>query len=57
MFRQSIEKLWKEFSKARPTEDIRIPEKLLLECVELVLKGETLEEVQRLAGENDVIFC
>lgn len=54
MFRQMTERLWKEFSKARPTEDIRIPEKILLVCNELVLKGDTLEEIQRLPGENNV---
>lgn len=54
MFRQMTEKHWKQFSKERPTEDIRIPEKVLLECNELVLNGDTMEEVQRLPGENDV---
>ncbi|XP_052899542.1 acetyl-CoA carboxylase [Anopheles moucheti] len=54
MFRQMTERLWKEFSKARPTEDIRIPEKILLECNELVLNGDNLEEIQRLPGENNV---
>lgn len=54
MFRQMTEKLWKQFSKERPTEDIRIPEKVLMECNELVLNGDTMEEVQRLPGENDV---
>lgn len=54
MFRQMTERLWKEFSKARPSVDIRMPEKVLLECVELVLQGDNLEEVQRLPGENDV---
>lgn len=54
MFRQMTERLWKEFSKARPTEDIRIPEKILLECNELVLNGDSLEEIQRLPGENNV---
>lgn len=56
MFRQMTEKLWKQFSKERPTEDIRIPEKVLMECNELVLNGDTMEEVQRLPGENDVSF-
>ena len=54
MFRQMTERHWKEFSKARPTIEIRIPEKLLLECVELVLDGDNLEEMQRLPGENNV---
>lgn len=54
MFRQMTERLWKEFSRARPTEDIRMPEKVLMECVELVLDGDNLLELQRLAGENDV---
>jgi acetyl-CoA carboxylase/biotin carboxylase 1 len=52
MFRQMTERLWKEYCKARPTHDIHIPEKVLLECVELVLNGDILEEVQRLPGEN-----
>lgn len=56
MFRQMTERLWKEFSKARPTEDVRIPEKVLLECVELILNGDSLDEVQRLPGENDVSY-
>lgn len=54
MFRQMTEKLWKQFSKERPSEDIRIPEQVLMECNELVLNGDTMEEVQRLPGENDV---
>lgn len=54
MFRQMTEKHWKEFCKARPTVDVRIPEKVLIECMELVLNGDNLEEVQRLPGENDV---
>ncbi|XP_063700172.1 acetyl-CoA carboxylase isoform X3 [Culicoides brevitarsis] len=53
MFRQMTERHWREFSKARPTEDIRMPEKVLIECVELVLDGDGLQEVQRLGGEND----
>lgn len=48
------ERHWKEYSKARPSVDIRIPENVLLECVELILDGDNLEEVQRLPGENDV---
>lgn len=54
MFRQMAERQWKEYSKARQSIDIRIPEKILLECVELVLDGEILKEEQRLPGENDV---
>lgn len=53
MFRQMTERHWKEFSKARPTVDIRIPEKILLNCVELVLEGDNLKEMQRLPGENN----
>ncbi|KAM8714293.1 hypothetical protein ACLKA7_014427 [Drosophila subpalustris] len=53
MFRQMTERHWKEFSKARPTVDIRIPDKILLECKELVLEGDTLVEMQRLPGENN----
>jgi len=56
MFRQMTERLWKEYSKARPSVDIRMPEKVIIECVELVLEGDTLSEVQRLPGENDVSF-
>lgn len=54
MFRQMTERLWREHAKARPSIDIRMPEKVLLECVELVVNGDTLEEIQRLPGENDV---
>lgn len=54
MFRQMTERLWKEFSKARPTVDIRMPEKVLLDCKELVMVDDKLEEVPRLPGENDV---
>lgn len=54
MFRQMTEKLWKEFSKARPTVDIRMPEKVLIECKELIMIDGKLEEVARLPGENDV---
>ncbi|XP_055920497.1 acetyl-CoA carboxylase isoform X2 [Eupeodes corollae] len=53
MFRQMTEKQWKDFSKARPTVEIRIPEKILLECVELVLDGDNLVEMKRLPGENN----
>ncbi len=57
MFRQMAERHWKEYSKARPSIDIRMPEKVLLEVVELVVVGDTLEEMQRLPGENDVSEC
>ncbi|XP_030553913.1 acetyl-CoA carboxylase isoform X2 [Drosophila novamexicana] len=53
MFRQMTERHWKEFSKARPTVDIRIPDKILLECKELVLEDDNLVELQRLPGENN----
>lgn len=54
MFRQMTERHWREFSKARPTVDIRTPDKILLECKELVLENDTLVELQRLPGENNV---
>lgn len=54
MFRQMTERLWKEFSKARPTIDVRMPEKVLIDCKELVLIDNKLEEIPRLPGENDV---
>lgn len=54
MFRQMTERLWKEFSKARPAEDIRMPEKVLIDCKELVLVDGKLEEIPRLPGQNDV---
>ena len=54
MFRQMTERLWREFSLARPTVDVRTPEKILLECVELVLEGDNLVEMKRLPGENTV---
>ncbi|KAL5289420.1 hypothetical protein ACFFRR_009517 [Megaselia abdita] len=53
MFRQMSEKLWKDYAKERPSLDIRMPEKVLMECVELVLDGHDLRETQRLPGEND----
>ncbi|XP_016943121.3 acetyl-CoA carboxylase isoform X1 [Drosophila suzukii] len=53
MFRQMTERHWREFSKARPTVDIRIPDKILIECKELVLEGDSLVEMQRLPGENN----
>lgn len=53
-FYSLTERLWKEFSKARPSIDIRMPEKVLIDCKELVLIGDKLEEVPRLPGENDV---
>lgn len=56
MFRQMTERLWKEYSMARPTIEVRIPEKILIECVELVLEGDTLVEMKRLPGENTVSF-
>ncbi|XP_065368602.1 acetyl-CoA carboxylase isoform X2 [Calliphora vicina] len=52
MFRQMTERLWKEYSMARPSIDVRIPEKILVECVELVLDGDNLVEMKRLPGEN-----
>ncbi|KAM7345539.1 acetyl-CoA carboxylase isoform 1-T1 [Cochliomyia hominivorax] len=52
MFRQMTERHWKEYSMARPTIDVRIPEKILIECVELVLEGDNLLEMKRLPGEN-----
>lgn len=54
MFRQMTERLWKEFSKARPSIDVRMPEKVLVDCKELVLVDGKLEEIARLPGENDV---
>ncbi|XP_049317448.1 acetyl-CoA carboxylase [Bactrocera dorsalis] len=53
MFRQMTERHWKEYSKARPTVDIRIPDKILIECMELVLDDDNLVEMQRLPGENN----
>lgn len=53
MFRQMTERLWKEYSKARPSIDVRIPEKVLLDCVELVMNDGVLEEMQRLPGDNE----
>lgn len=55
MFRQITERLWEEYAKARPAIDISFPKNVLMEVVELVLNGDTLEEIQRLPGENDVI--
>jgi acetyl-CoA carboxylase/biotin carboxylase 1 len=56
MFRQMTEKLWREYSKTHPNEDVRIPETVLLNCVELVLNEDNLELIQRLPGENTVCY-
>lgn len=53
MFRQITERQWEEYAKARPSVDIAFPKTVLVECMELVINGDTLEEVQRLPGEND----
>lgn len=53
MFRQQVEKAWKDFIDERPNELITIPNPLI-EIVELVLDGDNLVELKRLPGENDV---
>lgn len=54
MFRQMTEKLWKEFIKERPAEQLTIPSKVL-DSVELVLEGDNhLVEQKRLPGENHI---
>ncbi|XP_066991423.2 acetyl-CoA carboxylase isoform X2 [Anabrus simplex] len=54
MFRQMIERLWKEYCDERPGEQISVPPQML-DYVELVLEGEDhLVEQKRLPGENNV---
>ncbi|XP_069684928.1 acetyl-CoA carboxylase isoform X2 [Periplaneta americana] len=52
MFRQMLEKLWKEFIEERPS--VVMPPKVL-DSIELVLEGDDhLVEQKRLPGENNV---
>ncbi|PNF15149.1 hypothetical protein B7P43_G14819 [Cryptotermes secundus] len=54
MFRQMTEKLWKEFIKEWPAEQLTIPSKVM-DSVELVLEGDDhLVEQKRLPGENNI---
>jgi acetyl-CoA carboxylase/biotin carboxylase 1 len=54
MFRQMVEKLWKEFIKERPAEQLTIPSKVL-DSVELVFEGDDhLVEQKILPGENNI---
>lgn len=53
MFRQQVEKAWKEYIEERPNENITMPNPLI-DTVELVLEGDNLVELKRLPGENDV---
>lgn len=54
MFRQTTERLWEEYAKARPAVDISFPKNVLVEVVELVLVDDVLKEITRSPGENDV---
>lgn len=56
MFRQMVDLHWKQYSEQRPSESIKIPDKLM-DFVELVLDPETetrLIEQKRVPGENNV---
>lgn len=54
MFRQMAERQWKEFVKDRPDMVAHIPDRIMMECVELVYNGVTLNAIHRSPGENDV---
>lgn len=56
MFRQMVDLHWKQYSEQRPSENIKIPDKLM-DFVELILDPETetrLIEQKRVPGENNV---
>lgn len=56
MFRQMVDLQWKQYSEQRPSENIKIPDKLM-DFVELVLDPESetrLIEQKRVPGENNV---
>nr|CAD7573681.1 unnamed protein product [Timema californicum] len=53
MFRQVLERLWKEHSEQRGPEQVKIPPKLV-DTIELVLDGGNLIEQKRLPGENNI---
>ncbi|KAJ9595497.1 hypothetical protein L9F63_013319, partial [Diploptera punctata] len=54
MFRQTTEKLWKEFIEERPSDNLTIPPKVV-DSVELVLENDDhMVEQKRLPGENNV---
>lgn len=53
MFRQMVERQWKEYRAERPDVNIIIPE-VLVDFVELVLEGDRLVEQKRLPGQNTV---
>nr|CAD7194928.1 unnamed protein product [Timema douglasi] len=53
MFRQVLERLWKEHSEQRGPDQVKIPPKLV-DTIELVLDGGNLIEQKRLPGENNI---
>lgn len=54
MFRQMVERQWKEYRTERPDTNIIVPE-VLLDISELVLEGdERIVEQKRLPGQNNV---
>ncbi|CAG2058545.1 unnamed protein product, partial [Timema podura] len=53
MFRQVLERLWKEHSEQRGSDQVKIPPKLV-DTIELVLDGDNLTEQKRLPGENNI---
>ncbi|XP_071442085.1 acetyl-CoA carboxylase isoform X1 [Hetaerina americana] len=54
MFRQMVQKMWKDHITRRPGEKIEVPSPTM-NCIELVLQDrEHLIEQKRLPGENDI---
>lgn len=56
MFRQMVDLQWKQYSEERPSETVKVPDKLM-DFVELILDPETesrLIEQKRVPGENNV---
>jgi acetyl-CoA carboxylase / biotin carboxylase 1 len=54
MFRQMVERQWKEFRAERPDMNITIPEQIF-DSIELVLESDDrLVEQKRLPGQNNV---
>ncbi|KAK9507907.1 hypothetical protein O3M35_007669 [Rhynocoris fuscipes] len=53
IFKQVIERRWRDYIHARPNEHIAPPAQVV-DIVELVVEGDNLIEMKRLPGENDV---
>lgn len=55
LIHQNLEKLWREFASVRKFEKIKLPEKFIIKCMELVLNSDNiLQEIQRVSGENKI---